>query len=771
MEFLAKSSKETLSKEDTIKAKEQIEKLKKLNVLSEAGKNMLALTYVLNSITIDQHHQDLLDAVDSFPYKSMFSAKDWAMIRFCCKYHDLGKLDELFQMKVRGQSINYTAEPHGHLSIFLLNKEQFYKECPEADEIDFSVCMTAIFHHHTRPCTRTPKELYEYSKKYLLENARKYFRNPELKLANNLGTILFYSIDEGMHSAYCKQYRKYQLIKGMLNYFDYIASADIEVSEMPSDMQTKKLVKAIKDKHPQLRPAQEFLGKHADKNAILIGSTGIGKTEAACLWADGAKTIYTLPTKVSTTAIYHRIHDEYGLEDARVLHSGALDVYLSEMTESKENAFETLEAVSMFTSPFTVCTGDQLFLFAYQAPGTERFAASMRYSKVIIDELQSYSPETVAAIIYALVQIVEMGGNFCIITATLPEFFTKKLNEALDKRGLSNKKPVIGRFPSAKKRHMIHVEKDMDFDRIAKESLNKKVLVICNTVNKAIDVEERLKHVGAKCLHARYLPRDRRELERLITDFANGNDNGVWVTTQIVEASLDIDFDMLFTENCGVESLIQRMGRVFRDGSREPVEPNIIVCETDNTYVYDKEICKQTSKILPMYADTLLSEEDKMEMINQVFDENILKNSGYLQSFDDKFRELNDRLPNSFSLQDAQQQFRGIDKTISVVPTRIYEENNSVIETLVNASKTKGLSRGTKRLIRSKLFDMTISVHPETRTNLIDTKNALWPGVYRTAAAYDFDCETKSGRGLLEEAEKEAYFEQLEEFSNNNDGI
>ena len=65
-------------------------------------------------------------------------------------------------------------------------------------------------------------------------------------------------------------------------------------------------------------------------------------------------------------------------------------------------------------------------------------------------------------------------------------------------------------------------------------------------------------------LHSRYIRRDRAFLEKQIMDFAESEEAGIWITTQIVEASLDIDFDVLHTEMCTADSLLQRMGRCNR---------------------------------------------------------------------------------------------------------------------------------------------------------------------------------------------------------------
>lgn len=114
-------------------------------------------------------------------------------------------------------------------------------------------------------------------------------------------------------------------------------------------------------------------------------------------------------------------------------------------------------------------------------------------------------------------------------------------------------------------RHMIHLyEQEFKEREIAEEAKTKKVLVICNTVKKAQEMYLLLEewNVNVHLLHAKYIRKHRKILEENIMQFSESKESvGVWVTTQIVEASLDIDFDVLYTEMCTADSLLQRMGR------------------------------------------------------------------------------------------------------------------------------------------------------------------------------------------------------------------
>ena len=133
-------------------------------------------------------------------------------------------------------------------------------------------------------------------------------------------------------------------------------------------------------------------------------------------------------------------------------------------------------------------------------------------------------------------------------------------------------------------RHIVY-EQEFNQEEIAEESKTKKVLVICNTVKKAQETYRVLEEYtdNVYSLHARYIKKHRKMLEKNIMQFSENRESvGIWVTTQIVEASLDIDFDILYTEMCTADSLLQRMGRCNRKGRYIPLKPNIKIYKTES---------------------------------------------------------------------------------------------------------------------------------------------------------------------------------------------
>src|SRR5699024_7912346 len=124
-----------------------------------------------------------------------------------------------------------------------------------------------------------------------------------------------------------------------------------------------------------------------------------------------------------------------------------------------------------------------------------------------------------------------------------------------------------------------------------------------------------------KVLHARFIQKDRQLLEKELQNFAsNQSAKGIWITTQIVEASMDIDFDKLFTELAPLDSLFQRFGRCYRKRNYNAELPNIKIFteETSGTgSVYDADILRLSKEMLKNHLrehGSIMYESMKMKM-------------------------------------------------------------------------------------------------------------------------------------------------------------
>lgn len=193
--------------------------------------------------------------------------------------------------------------------------------------------------------------------------------------------------------------------------------------------------------------------------------------------------------------------------------------------------------------------------------------------------------------------------------------------------------------------------------------------VICNTVRRARQVYRALRRyfdgtatddeLELALLHARYPfeERDRREKRALIrfgkvggtVETADGSrlicrpHRAVLVTTQIVEQSLDLDFDLMVTDLAPVDLVLQRTGRLWRHDRRTPngktnrpaglAAPTLWLCEPETTngrpnfgpsaYVYDAHVLLRSWYYLrPIVADGQLHVPDQVEdLVEAVYEE------------------------------------------------------------------------------------------------------------------------------------------------------
>ena len=606
--------------------------------------------------TLKEHHKDIVTCAEMFflEYGEYFTEKEKKLVVEACRIHDLGKVNLVFQAMICPKlaekfhiDVRKTPQiPHGFLSAVTISLDEFDDLSELFSDKDFGPFITAVYYHHDREDHYNSPAIRKYAEKYYMKQIEEYLNRKIRKLnCSNLDDLLFRNnVYTGKYIPDSNAWKEYLLIKGLLNKFDYTVSAGYENAESAIDLHEKKLVKNIEKflNGKELRPAQKFMKMNRDKNLIVIAPTGSGKTEASLLWMNGEKSFYTLPLKVSSNAIYLRIKENYEYKDVALLHSDAMAVYLREYN-GNEDIGEKYERSKMLSQPLTVCTVDQLFRFVYRALGTEIFAATLKYSKLVLDEIQAYEPRVIATIIYGLKMIQEMGGKFAIITATFPpvlKYFMEQYGLVEGKQYISKdftgKEYQVEKYP----RHKVEIRhSEMNLDEIRLRGKNRKVLVICNTVSKAQKLYKKLEGENVWLLHSKYIRRDRAFLERKIMGFSESGESGIWITTQIVEASLDIDFDILYTEMCTADSLLQRMGRCNRKGRYCPNEANIVVFDNRNGVsegkrrsVYEDKLYDRSLELLSKYEHILFSEDKKTAYMNEVYSVDGVKETIYFEN-------------------------------------------------------------------------------------------------------------------------------------------
>lgn len=727
--------------------------------------------------TLKEHHKDIVTCAEMFflEYGEYFTEKEKKLVVEACRIHDLGKVNLVFQAMLCPKlaekfhiDVRKTQQiPHGFLSAVTISLDEFDDLSELFSDKDFGPFITAVYYHHDREDHYNSPAIRKYAEKYYMKQIEEYLNRKIRKLnCSNLDDLLFRNnVYTGKYIPDSNAWKEYLLIKGLLNKFDYTVSAGYENAESAIDLHEKKLVKNIEKflNGKELRPAQKFMKMNTDKNLIVIAPTGSGKTEASLLWMNGEKSFYTLPLKVSSNAIYLRIKENYEYKDVALLHSDAMAVYLREYN-GNEDIGEKYERSKMLSQPLTVCTVDQLFRFVYRALGTEIFAATLKYSKLVLDEIQAYEPRVIATIIYGLKMIQEMGGKFAIITATFPpvlKYFMEQYGLVEGKqyifKDFTGKEYQVEKYP----RHKVEIRhSEMNLDEIRLRGKNRKVLVICNTVSKAQKFYKKLEGENVWLLHSKYIRRDRAFLERKIMEFSESGESGIWITTQIVEASLDIDFDILYTEMCTADSLLQRMGRCNRKGRYCPNEANIVVFDNRNGVsegkrrsVYEDKLYDRSLELLSKYEHILFSEDKKTAYMNEVYSVDGVKETIYFENIQKDLKLFSEIHPTEYSADEAE--VRDI-RSVTIVPENVYVENQNLFEYGVEFLKKPNMSREARSLIKSKLENLTLSLNlyqkfpaEVDRTTIGLSENRKITDIHRAQYNYEFDIESGKGRGIL----------------------
>ncbi len=475
-------------------------------------------------------------------------------------------------------------------------------------------------------------------------------------------------------------YKDYILLKGLTHRIDHSASAHEDIELNPKENVGEYTERFISNSGYELRDVQKFAKENRDKNIIIKASTGMGKTETALIWIDNDKAFFTLPLRVSINALFDRVSkDDIKYNYAGLLHSSSLD-YLE---ENKYSDYEDrVNQSRLMSTKLTFSTIDQIFKFPFMYRGYEKEYATLAYSKVVIDEIQAYSPEICAVLIKGIEMVHKIGGKFMIMTATMPAIYEAELR----KRGVIDDNLVTDIFNKEEVRHNVKLEDGSlqnNLDQIIEDGHNKKVILIVNTVKSAIEIHEKIKaidnNVNLNMLHSMYIQEDRSKLESNIKNFAKGKDIGIWITTQLVEASLDVDFDVLHTEVSTLDSLFQRFGRCNRKGEKPIDDYNVFIYIKDATgigTIYDKDLVKNSIELLQeciREKSSNITEDDKLEMVEIIYSEEKLKGTEFYTKFKKAMDILDALEPCELSKSEAQKILRDIESD-TVIPEEIYEQ-------------------------------------------------------------------------------------------------
>ncbi len=441
------------------------------------------------------------------------------------------------------------------------------------------------------------------------------------------------------------------LLRGLIFTADHSASAHAAIFPALSLTRERALPPGTSLHSHQRQAEQAGRG-----SAILVAPTGSGKTEAALLWAarqaglDGSpppRLYYALPYQASMNAMQKRLAEKHfsketvGLQHGRAIQSLYQDLLEDSnggdsTAELAQQARRKRELADLGYHPVRVFSPYQMLKAAYSLKGFEALLADYHGGLFIFDEIHAYEPKRLALIVELMCWLTEhFAARSLIMTATLPPTVETVLKEALP--GCEEIRASDEDYRRSQ-RHIVHLLDgdllDTGLDRIEDSvRVGRSTLVCLNTVQRTMDayhaLSARLPEMADEgrivLLHGRFNGEDRQKKERRIQALtgvdAVEKQTTVVIATQVVEVSLNIDLDTLYTDPAPLEALLQRFGRVNR--GRRPGGPlcdvHVFRQPDDGQHVYDPALVGAGLHALEAIDGLPVDEAQVDEMLRTVY--------------------------------------------------------------------------------------------------------------------------------------------------------
>lgn len=477
-------------------------------------------------------------------------------------------------------------------------------------------------------------------------------------------------------------------------------------------------VQSIWPQITQLRAIQQYCGQLnlLAPLTIIEAPMGEGKTEAAlCLAANicaerEKRGIYVaLPTQATSNQMYGRVEEmlqTLHVGHARLLHGTA---FLQEMDRTIQS--EDAEEAGRWLSPLRmgllaengVGTVDQVMAAVLLAKFSALRLLGLSNKVLIIDEIHAYDAYMSEIICILLYWCRALRIPVILLSATLQDSqridYLSCFVTNMDSLKISRHYPLITQVGNDEELTQIECDASLktkylfepvhlghDYRRFAQCAIEKIAgggcyCILTNTVKRAQEVygvltEIKDEETDVILYHARFPMGQREDIEKMcLSKFGKEFDaqrpkKAILVATQVVEQSLDIDFDGMLTELAPIDLLLQRSGRVHRHRSRNRpqgmTEPVIHVIlpdeEAENDidkrygasgYVYEPFLLNNTEHLL---SDKLFVcvPEDIRSMVGKVYDQRMPQNKdAWKKSLFNKERKKADAKSKAFPLPDA----------------------------------------------------------------------------------------------------------------------
>ena len=377
---------------------------------------------------------------------------------------------------------------------------------------------------------------------------------------------------------------------------------------------------AAKKQDDYKNKAREIIFKNfnsnKDKKTFFIKApTGIGKTFLALNLAleiarNGNKR--RIITAIPFTSIIDQTHAEYQkiIADQNVLKYHHLTSYKSQNDDEQEQFMQKVFLADIWHENFIVTTFNQLFFTFFSNHNKDNLKLeTLRDSVVIIDEIQNIPRVLLKSIAAAFNEFSKRYNiHFIVMSATMPhiaaelESFTELSEPILYKR--------------EKDRYEIIYEPNIKgLDDLVNEILkhqDESALCVVNTISKAKKLYEALKNSSKKSVYlltTHQIPLHRVQIIDEIKEKLEDGEKITLVATQLIEAGVDLSFDVGFREFAPIGAIIQAAGRVNRNATSSKPAKVVVFNYLDGKPFPYHDIDLQEEKIKEILARSIKESE------------------------------------------------------------------------------------------------------------------------------------------------------------------